>query len=131
MLYAGGGLLAISISWFFLNHPELGLTWMIPTPLEPVSFWFLILLIGAFFQAGFTPVALAYLADISEDFPEDRGVVMGLYSIFLAGGNLIGGSLLGGVFVSTLKMDGVILLTFLLTLMAFYSVLNIRRFSRD
>lgn len=131
MLYAGGGLLAISISWFFLNHPELGFNLLIPTPLEPVSVWFLLLLIGAFFQAGFTPVALAYLADISEDFPEDRGVVMGLYSIFLAGGNLIGGSLLGGAFVSALQMDGVILLTFLFTLMAFYSVLNIRRASSD
>jgi MFS family permease len=131
MLYAGGGLLAISVSWFFLNHPEFGLNWLIPTPLEPVSVWFVLLLIGAFFQAGFTPVALAYLADISEDFPEDRGVVMGLYSIFLAGGNLIGGSLLGGVFVSTLKMDGVILLTFLMTLLAFGSVLNIRRVSSD
>jgi MFS family permease len=131
MLYAGGGLLAISVSWFFLNHPNLGLNWFIPTPLEPVSIWFVLLLIGAFFQAGFTPVALAYLADISEDFPEDRGVVMGLYSIFLAGGNLIGGSLLGGIFVSTLKMDGVILLTFLFTLMAFFSVLNIRRASSD
>jgi MFS family permease len=131
MLYAGGGLLAISVSWFFLNHPEFGANWFIPTPLEPVSIWFVVLLLGAFFQAGFTPVALAYLADISEDFPEDRGVVMGLYSIFLAGGNLIGGSLLGGVFVSALKMDGVILLTFLMTLLAFGSVLHIRRVSSD
>jgi hypothetical protein len=57
--------------------------------------------------------------------------VMGLYSIFLAGGNLIGGSLLGGVFVSALRMDGVILLTFLFTLMAFFSVMNIRRVSSD
>jgi MFS family permease len=131
MLYAGGGLLAISVSWFFLNHPELEFNFSIPTPFEPTSIWFIILLIGAFFQAGFTPVALAYLADISEDFPEDRGVVMGLYSIFLAGGNLIGGSLLGGIFVTALKMDGVILLTFLFTLMAFFSVLNIRRNSND
>ncbi len=131
MLYAGGGLLAISVSWFFLNHPEIMGLLLIPTPLEPVSFWFILLMVGAFFQAGFTPVALAYLADISEDFPEDRGVVMGLYSIFLAGGNLIGGSLLGGIFVSTLKMDGVILLTFIFTLVAFFSVMNIRRQSND
>ncbi len=131
MLYAGGGLMLISISLFMLNHPEFGLTFFIPTPLEPVSIWFVVLMIGAFYQAGFTPVALAYLADISEDFPEDRGVVMGLYSIFLAGGNLIGGSLLGGIFVSTLKMDGVILLTFLFTLLAFFSVVNIRRASSD
>jgi MFS family permease len=131
MLYAGIGLTLISVTWFLLNHPEIAGTLPIPTPLEPISLWFVILLVGAFLQAGFTPVALAYLADISEDFPEDRGVVMGLYSIFLAGGNLIGGSLLGGVFVSTLKMDGVILLTFLMTLLAFGSVLHIRRVSSD
>ena len=87
--------------------------------------------VGAFFQAGFTPVALAYLADISQDFPEDRGVVVGLYSIFLAGGNLIGGSLLGGPFVEALHMDGIALLTGLLTLVAFVSVWNIRRGSSD
>jgi MFS family permease len=132
MIYAGYGLLAIAVSWFFLNHPELGLNPLLSLPLVGVvNLWFVVLLIGAFFQAGFTPVALAYLADISEDFPEDRGVVMGLYSIFLAGGNLIGGSLLGGIFVTTLRMDGVILLTFLFTLLAFFSVLHIRRVSRD
>jgi MFS family permease len=131
MLYAGGGLFAIALSWFFLNHPNLGFTFLIPSPFGPVDPWFIVLMLGAFFQAGFTPVALAYLADISEDFPEDRGVVMGLYSIFLAGGNLIGGSLLGGIFVSALKMDGVILLTLLFTLVAMISVLYIRRVSSD
>jgi MFS family permease len=132
MMYAGFGLLVIAVSWFFLNHPELGLNPLVGLPIVGVvNLWFVALLVGAFFQAGFTPVALAYLADISEDFPEDRGVVMGLYSIFLAGGNLIGGSLLGGVFVTALRMDGVILLTFLFTLMAFGSVMHIRRVSRD
>lgn len=132
MLIAGGGLLLISISWWMLNHPEILGAPLITLPvLGAVNLWFPVLLIGAFLQAGFTPMALAYLADISEDFPEDRGVVMGLYSIFLAGGNLIGGSLLGGVFVSALRLDGVILLTFLFTLMAFFSVMNIRRVSSD
>jgi predicted MFS family arabinose efflux permease len=91
----------------------------------------LLLLIGAFFQAGFTPVALAYLADISQDFPEDRGVVVGLYSIFLAGGNLIGGSFLGSIFVGFFKFDGIALLTLLFTLVAFASVTVIRRNSSD
>ena len=132
MLIAGGGLLLISISWWMLNHPEILGAPLVTLPvLGAVNLWFPVLLIGAFLQAGFTPMALAYLADISEDFPEDRGVVMGLYSIFLAGGNLIGGSLLGGVFVSALRLDGVILLTFLFTLMAFFSVMNIRRLSSD
>jgi MFS family permease len=132
MLQAGAGLMTIAVCLFFLNHPELGLDWRVPLPIVgEARGWFLVLLVGAFFQAGFTPVALAYLADISQDFPEDRGVVVGLYSIFLAGGNLIGGSLLGGPFVQALHMDGVALLTGLFTLVAFASVINIRQTSSD
>jgi MFS family permease len=132
MLQAGVGLMMIAVCLFLLNHPELGLDWRVPLPfVGEARGWFLVLLVGAFFQAGFTPVALAYLADISQDFPEDRGVVVGLYSIFLAGGNLIGGSLLGGPFVQALHMDGVALLTGLFTLVAFASVINIRRTSSD
>jgi MFS family permease len=132
MLQAGGGLMTIAVCLFLLNHPELGLDWRVPLPfVGEARGWFLVLLVGAFFQASFTPVALAYLADISQDFPEDRGVVVGLYSIFLAGGNLIGGSLLGGPFVQALHMDGVALLTGLFTLVAFASVINIRRTSSD
>ena len=135
MLYAGFGLLWLSICMFVLNHPEWGLEFGFQVKLGLIDTyargWFLLLLIGAFFQAGFTPVALAYLADISEDFPEDRGVVVGLYSIFLAGGNLIGGSLLGSFFVERFNFDGIALLTFLFTLVAFASVTVIRRTSSD
>jgi predicted MFS family arabinose efflux permease len=131
MLYAGFGLVVIAVCLFLLNHPELGLEWRVPVPFYgEARGWFLVLLIGAFMQAGFTPVALAYLADISQDFPEDRGVVVGLYSIFLAGGNLIGGTI-GGLFVSSSRMDGIALLTGLFTLVAFVSVLQIRRHSND
>ena len=38
--------------------------------------------------------ALGLLADLSEDFPADRGAVMSLYSVFLALGQ-IGGDLVG------------------------------------
>ena len=135
MLYAGFGLLWLSICMFVLNHPEWGLEFGFPIHLGLIDTyargWFLLLLIGAFFQAGFTPVALAYLADISQDFPEDRGVVVGLYSIFLAGGNLIGGSLLGSFFVERFNFDGIALLTLLFTLVAFASVNVIRRNSSD
>jgi MFS family permease len=135
MLYAGFGLLWLSICMFILNHPEWGLEFGFNINLGFTEFyargWFLLLLIGAFFQAGFTPVALAYLADISEDFPEDRGVVVGLYSIFLAGGNLIGGSFLGSIFVGNFKFDGIALLTLLFTFVAFASVTIIRRNSSD
>lgn len=125
MMGSAFGLMGLTFCLYTLNHPDafwaLGL---------PTQVWFVALMVGAFFQAGFTPVALAYLADISEDFPEDRGVVVGLYSIFLAGGNLIGGAV-GGLFVGDLHVDGIVLLTGLFTLVAFGSVVYIRRVSGD
>ena len=51
---------------------------------------------GLFVLAGATPAALGLLADISERFPADRGAIMGLYSVFLAIGQ-ISGALIGGV----------------------------------
>ena len=45
---------------------------------------------GLFVLAGATPAALGLLADISERFPTDRGAIMGLYSVFLAIGQIIG-----------------------------------------
>ena len=51
--------------------------------------------VGLFVLAGATPAALGLLADISEQFPTDRGAIMGLYSVFLALGQ-IAGSLIGG-----------------------------------
>jgi MFS family permease len=125
MLYAGYGLLLLALSFYNLNHPGEWLALGLPNLV-----WYPLLLVGGFFQAGFTPVALAYLADISEDFPEDRGVVVGLYSIFLAGGNLIGGAI-GGLFVDSLYVDGIVLLTALFTLVALGSTLFIRRVSSD
>ena len=45
---------------------------------------------GIFVIAGATPAALGLLADLSEAFPRDRGAVMGLYSVFLALGQIAG-----------------------------------------
>ena len=41
-------------------------------------------------MSGFTPAALAYLADITEDYAGDRGAIMGLYSVFLGVGQFVG-----------------------------------------
>ena len=45
---------------------------------------------GLFVLAGATPAALGLLADMSEPYPRDRGAIMGLYSVFLAVGQIIG-----------------------------------------
>ena len=76
--------------------------------------------------SGFTPAALGYLAEVAESFPEERGAIMGFYSIFLGGGQLLGG-LLGGPFADARGVEGLILLTFLLALAALATVLLLRQ----
>ena len=68
---------------------------------------------GLFVLAGATPAALGLLADMSERFPSDRGAIMGLYSVFLAVGQ-IAGSLTGGVAAQALGIDGMFIATLIL-----------------
>ena len=65
---------------------------------------------GLFLLAGATPAALGLLADMSERFPSDRGAIMGLYSVFLALGQIIG-SLIGGFAADWLGIDGMFIAT--------------------
>src|SRR6266487_1299955 len=84
--------------------------------------WVPILLIGIFAETSFAPAALAYLADISEEAIKDRGLVMGLYSIFLGLGQILGNGL-GGLFTHRFGFDGLIYLTVLLATVALLSLL--------
>ena len=83
----GGALLIIAAS--LVNHSD-GL----PIPIRAIEG--LVAAVGLFVLAGATPAALGLLADVSESFPTDRGAIMGLYSVFLALGQIVG-SLVGGV----------------------------------
>jgi MFS family permease len=80
---------------------------------------------GLFVLAGATPAAVGLLADVSERFPGDRGAIMGLYSVFLAIGQ-IGGSLIGGVVADTGGMDGLLLATGGLLLVALIPLSRLR-----
>ncbi len=92
--------------------------------------WFLVLIpllaVGVGIESGFTPAALAYLADITEDFHEDRGIIMGLYSVILSVGGVLGG-VVGGRFAQAWGVDGMILLTALLASASMITVLMLRR----
>src|SRR5436190_10038566 len=88
-------------------------------PLVPV------LILGVLLMSGFTPVALAYLADISEARVEHRGAVMGLYSVFLGIGQFAGAAA-GGLFIVGMGFNGVILMTALLAVLAGSAVLYLR-----
>ncbi len=91
--------------------------------------WIVLLLVGVFAESSFAPAALAYLADISEDAAKDRGLLMGLYSVFLGLGQLLGGGL-GAVFAQVWGFDGLIYLTALLGFVALISLLMLFRLER-
>ena len=82
---------------------------------------------GLFLIAGATPAALGLLADMSESFPLDRGAVMGLYSVFLALGQ-IAGALLGAALAERWAFDGILLATLLLQAVALMPLARLRRF---
>ena len=81
--------------------------------------------VGLFVLAGATPAALGLLADISERFPADRGAIMGLYSVFLAIGQ-IAGSLIGGVAADWRGIDGMLLATMGLLVVALVPLNRLR-----
>jgi MFS family permease len=80
---------------------------------------------GLFVLAGATPAALGLLADISERFPADRGAIMGLYSVFLAIGQIVG-SLIGGFAAEWRGIDGMLLATAVLLAIALIPLSRLR-----
>lgn len=80
-----------------------------------------LVLIGIFLEAGFTPAALTHLSDISADFRENRGLIMGVYSVVVGAGYLLG-NILGGLLAEWLLFDGLALLTIGLAIIALVSI---------
>jgi MFS family permease len=81
---------------------------------------------GLFVLAGATPAAVGLLADMSERFPTDRGAIMGLYSVFLAIGQIVG-SLIGGYAAEWHGVDGLLIATTLLLIVALLPLAQLRR----
>ena len=118
MLIALSGIFVDVAALFLINHFG-----HVGPPLLPIL---VVVLLGAVLVwSGFTPAALGYLAEIAETFPKERGTIMGFYSIFLGGGQLLGG-LLGGPFADWRGVNGLIFLTFLVALVALVTVLLLR-----
>jgi MFS family permease len=113
----GGGVLAVGL--VAVNHG-------MPAHLLAVAVGGIAAIVGLFVLAGATPAALGLLADISERFPTDRGAIMGLYSVFLAIGQITG-SLLGGMAANWLGIDGLLIATVVLLLIALVPLAFLRR----
>jgi MFS family permease len=113
----GGGLAMIGAS-FGVNHSA---EWSLLARVGLVA----LAMAGLFVLAGATPAALGMLADISETHPADRGAIMGLYSVFLGMGQIIG-SVLSGSAADWLGVDGLLLASFGLLLVALLPLAALR-----
>jgi MFS family permease len=113
----GGGVLALG--GFAVNHAD-GLPIVVPVLAAVAA------AAGLFVLAGATPAAVGLLADMSEAFPSDRGAIMGLYSVFLALGQ-IGGSILGGYAAEWRGVDGLLIGTIVVLVIALLPLAQLRR----
>jgi MFS family permease len=115
-ILGGGALVAAGLA---VNH-GLGLPTAVPLVAAGVAAF------GLFVLAGATPAALGLLADISERFPNDRGAIMGLYSVFLAIGQ-IAGALIGGFAADAAGIDGMLVATAVLLVVALLPLARLRQ----
>lgn len=120
-ILGGIGLVAAGL---VVNHRAFGAGDSLPQAAVVIAAT-LVFAAGLFVLAGATPAAVGLLADVSERFPGDRGAIMGLYSVFLAVGQ-IGGSLIGGVVADIRGMDGLLVATGGLLLVALIPLSRLR-----
>lgn len=119
MLMATGGLFATLASVYSLNHLD--------SFSSPLYYPLLAaLLVSLFVLSGFTPAALTYLADVTESHAQNRGSIMGLYSVFLGVGQVVG-TATGGRFADRGGIDGLLLLSAIFGVITGWSLLALRR----
>ena len=106
MLVNAGALFFLCAILYALNHSATLSDPMVPLYLVLATLALLVL-------SGMMPAALTYLADMTEEKSEDRGAIMGLYTIFFGFGGFLG-TLLGGPFADWDAVDGILILTVLL-----------------
>jgi MFS family permease len=82
---------------------------------------------GLFVLAGATPAAIGLLADMTEAYPDDRGAIMGLYSVFLGLGQILG-SIAGGVAAQLAGLDGIFVASLVLLGIAMVPLRRLARY---
>ena len=120
ILYGLGGGALLVVGAIAVNHsgswPDLArLVFLVPVAL------------GLFVLAGATPAAIGLLADVTEAYPEDRGAIMGLYSVFLGLGQIVG-SLIAGLAAAALGLDGIFVASVVLLGLAVVPLRFLRRY---
>lgn len=113
-----GGALVMLAAALALNHTE-GWPLVVQLALGGIA------AVGLFVMAGATPAALGLLADMSEAHPADRGAIMGLYSVFLGVGQIIG-ALASGFAGDLAGIDGLLYASVILIIVAILPVHRLR-----
>jgi predicted MFS family arabinose efflux permease len=111
---------ALLVAGFGINHSA-ALPIVIPIALAVVF------VAGLFVLAGATPAAIGLLADVTEAYPDDRGAIMGLYSVFLGMGQILG-AIVGGIAAETWGLDGIFGVALVLLGIALIPLSHLRRY---
>jgi MFS family permease len=90
----------------------------------------LVALGGLFVLAGATPAAIGLLADMTEAYPNDRGAIMGLYSVFLGLGQILG-STIGGAAAQVAGLDGIFAASLVLLAVALLPLTHLRLYEHQ
>jgi MFS family permease len=118
LLMGVGAFVAMTVDILAINHLG-GTSNMVLGALLGVG------VVALFVMSGATPAALGLLADVSEGFEEDRSAIMGLYSVFLGIGQVIG-AIVGGIAASWKGIDGLVVATVGLLVIGLAALLNLR-----
>jgi MFS family permease len=118
LLIGVGAFVVMALDVLAINH------------LGGTSFALLMALVGVaaaalFVMSGATPAALGLLADVSEGFEDDRSAIMGLYSVFLGLGQVLG-AVIGGVAATWKGIDGLLVATAGLLAVGILALANLR-----
>ena len=119
MLIAVAGLFVTMLATYLLNHSTRESN-------QTVYVLTIALFTGFITLSGFTPAALTYLADITEKYVEDRGSIMGLYTVFLGIGQVVG-TAVGGVLATYAGIDGLVLLSTAFGIITLASLVYLRK----
>jgi predicted MFS family arabinose efflux permease len=113
MRYAIYGVLGVTVTFFVINLSTGWTVWQRGLVVVVYAFFVMV-------QSGFTPAALAFLADVAGQ-SSGRGSAMGLYTVLLSLGNILGAAL-GGVLAARYAINGLLYGTVLLAAIAFFSL---------
>ena len=111
---------ALLVAGFGINHSA-SLPVVVPIALA------LVFVAGLFVLAGATPAAIGLLADVTEAYPDDRGAIMGLYSVFLGLGQIVG-AIVGGIAAKSWGLDGILGVALVLLGIALIPLSQLRRY---